>query len=314
MQCGEQPANNIQHPVMQSCNLLQADRYCVCLWPLAVCAFFLSKTLFWKIWHQFFWKSRGEIEHCIGVGFVALSIPMFLCLKAFNDTAMKLSSARIRHAAACPRNTIHGTPSTRHPPGIPRPQPGLVSCQVHQQSDGFGLLFCRDSMVEVEILIWGIQAISGYIRLYQAISGYIYRTSITSFWKKKPSNTEQRNVLRIAADRCVAVSCSLLRASADTDSSWQQLTAADIGSVGNRSQDITSCNAKDGRCGDVRIKDDLHIRTSFPQREYQYHWTSLNIIEYHGISRKSNMECCLWHLRSVNSQDFPTFQPPHGWI
>ena len=205
-----------------------------------------------------------------------------------------------------PRNTIHQA-STRHPTAAARPRQ------------------LPSSPAERRLRAPFLQGLDGwsrnpnlgntsYIRLYQAISGYIYRTSITSFWKKKPSNTEQRNVLRIAADRCVAVSCSLLRASADTDSSWQQLTAADIGSVGNRSQDITSCNAKDGRCGDVRIKDDLHIRTSFPQREYQYHWTSLNIIEYHGISRKSNMECCLWHLRSVNSQDFPTFQPPHGWI
>ena len=268
--CQQHPASS--HPVMHSCNHLQADRY----WVYA-CDLWLS-VLSFSAKHcseKHDTSSFEKAEEKLNIASESGSLPWaFRCSCAWKLSTPQPWSCLPPGSGTLP--PVHGTPgihqvSTRHPTAAARPRQlpsspaeRRLRAPFWQGLDGWG---SRNPMK------------SGEYKLYQAISGYIYKTSITSFWKKKPSNTEQRNVLRIAADRCVAVSCSLLRASADTDSSWQQLTATD-----SSSQDITSCNAKDGRCGDVRIKDDLHIHTSFPQREYQYHWTSLNIIKYHWIS------------------------------
>ena len=165
MQCGEQPVNNIQHPVIQSCTHAITFRLtgieCMPVTFGCLCSLSQQNTVLKNMTPVLLKKQRRNWT---------LHRSQVRCLE-HSDVLVLESFQRRSHEAVfrqdqarCRLSTEHQA-STRYPPGIPRPQPGLVSCQVHQQSDGFGLLFGRDSMVEEVEILWNLGNTS-YIRLY----------------------------------------------------------------------------------------------------------------------------------------------------
>ena len=290
---------------MHSCNHLQADRY----WVYA-CDLWLS-VLSFSAKHcseKHDTSSFEKAEEKLNIASESGSLPWaFRCSCAWKLSTPQPWSCLPPGSGTLP--PVHGTPgihqvSTRHPTAAARPRQlpsspaeRRLRAPFWQGLDGWG---SRNPMK------------SGEYKLYQAISGYIYKTSITSFWKKNHRilNKEMCCVLlRIVAWPCPALCFGPRPTLTAADSSWQQLTAAlrTSPAATPKTEDVAMFESK-------TTSISIHLFPKGNINIIEHHWTSLNIIEYHWISRKSKMECCLWHLSSVNSQDFPTFQPPHGWI